>query len=354
MHRRIEVWSTFAREPGSTGQEGLQGRRYKLQDDKSLLAIKTSNGLRPVAHPARGGHAALALIALTILSACTVTPPRPPAPPSLQYVPIVYGAEAPVFRTIAMSLERKLGSAATLYPLSRDPVQEEQQLRSIQGRRPAQVVAIGLHAMRWSKALEGPQLVFCEIFDYSRAGMATAKIKGVSLIPPPGQLFARWRALSPSLRRVLVITGPGLEKQISAARKAAHANGVKLVHRVVRTDKEYVYAYKRAASRYQGLWLLPDNRVLSRSAILKVMTFSVKHGKQVAVFSPELLQLGGLISARAVPDDVADQVIRRLQAGAGRSELPGPAVVDLTRSDFRVNRKVAQQLELVIPNGTSE
>lgn len=289
-----------------------------------------------------------------ILNACAVTTPRPgpSAPPSLQYVPVLYGAEAPVFGAIAMSLKRKLGSAATLYPLSRDPVQEQQQLRRIQERSPGQVVAIGLRAMRWSKALEGRQVVFCEIFDYSRAGLVTAKIKGVSLIPPPEQLFARWRALSPSLRRVLVISGPGLEKQLLAARKAARANGVQLVHRVVRTDKEYVYAYKRAGSRYQGLWLLPDNRVLSRSAILNVMTYSVRHGKQVAVFSPELLQLGGLISAQAVPEDVADQVIRRLQSGAGRNELPGPAVVDLTRSEFRINRELAQQLGLVIPNGT--
>jgi ABC-type uncharacterized transport system substrate-binding protein len=332
----------------------MQGRWYQLHDDKSLLTITTSSRSWPVAHPARGGRAIFALIALMILSACTVTPPRPrpSAPPSLRYVPVVYGAEAPVFRTIARSLKQKLGSAATLYPLSRDPVQQEQQLRRIQARNPGQVVAIGLHAMGWSKALEGPQVVFCEIFDHSRAGMVTAKTKGVSLIPPPEQLFARWRALSPSLHRVLVISGPGLEKQVSAATAAAHANGVKLVHRVVRTDKEYVYAYKRAASRYQGLWLLPDNRVLSRSAILSVMTYSVRHGKQVAVFSPELLQLGGLISAQAVPDDVADQVVRRLQAGVGRNELPGPAVVDLTRSDLRINREVARQLDLVIPNGT--
>jgi ABC-type uncharacterized transport system substrate-binding protein len=300
----------------------------------------------------RGVPGIIAVIVLMSLSACAGLMPRSSAPPSLKYVPIVYGAEAPVFRTIAASMKRKLGSAATLYPLSRDPAKEKQQLRQIEARNPPQVVAIGLRAMRWSTALKGRQIVFCEILDRSQAGLTNEKVKGVNVIPPPAQLFARWRSLSPALRKVLVITGPGLEQQIAAAKKAARENGIRLVHRVVRTDKEYVYAYKRAASRYQGLWLLPDNRVLSRSAMLAVMSYSVRHGKQVAVFSPELLSLGGLISAQAVPDDVADQVIGRLRAGVGRSDLPGPAVAELTRSDFRINREVAQQLDLVVGNGT--
>jgi len=113
---------------------------------------------------------------------------------------------------------------------------------------------------------------------------------------------------------------------------------------VVRSDKEFIYTYKQNAGKYHGLWLLPDNRVLSRKAIRDVMSYSVKHGKQVMVFSPQLLQIGGLVSASANADDVAEQVYRRLQDGAGEPNIPGPAVTPLTRADFRINRVMAGQL----------
>lgn len=64
------------------------------------------------------------------------------------------------------------------------------------------------------------------------------------------------------------------------------------------------------------------------------------------VFSPQLLQIGGLVSATVVSADVAEQVYRRLQDGSGQLELPGPAVAHLMRADFRVNDVVARQLGL--------
>ncbi len=264
---------------------------------------------------------------------------------------VAYGSGVPSFRTIAERVQEKLGPVASLQAVSADSTRNAMLARAIGEHMPPQVVAVGLRAARWSRRFRKSQVVFCEVFNFTDEHLIMPRHKGVRLTPPPAQLFVRWHALAPRLRRVLVISGPGKERLIAEARTAARDAGIRLDHQTVRSDKEYVFAYKRAASRYQGLWVLPDNRVLSRSAVLDVMSYSVRQGKQVAVFSPELLRLGGLISVQPVADDVAEQVVARLRAGSGRQELPGPVVSDLTRSDLRINNVVARQLGLVVHSG---
>jgi hypothetical protein len=95
------------------------------------------------------------------------------------------------------------------------------------------------------------------------------------------------------LTRIGVITGKDLQELMEKAQAAARENKIRLDHVEARSDKETLYAYKQFSSKMQGLWLVPDNRVLSRDVIRDIMAHSVKEGKQVAVFGRELLGLGG-------------------------------------------------------------
>ncbi len=62
--------------------------------------------------------------------------------------------------------------------------------------------------------------------------------------------------------------------------------------------------------------MVPDNRVLSLNVIRDIMAHSVKEGKDVAVFTQELLSLGGLISAET-------SVRRHRRTGADPSQRVG-------------------------------
>ena len=101
--------------------------------------------------------------------------------------------------------------------------------------------------------------------------------------------FRAWKKLDPGLRRVGVITGPGHEKLISEARKAAQHHGIELIHHTVLTDMEMLYDFKRLTPEIQGLWLLPDDRILSRRVLREIMSYSTRHRQEVVVFHPELL-----------------------------------------------------------------
>jgi hypothetical protein len=75
----------------------------------------------------------------------------------------------------------------------------------------------------------------------------------------------------------------------------------------------------------------------------------VRNSKQVAVFSEELLNLGGLFSTLSDNQDIAEQVLDRLEQAQNKDTIPGPDIVYLDKLDLRINSVMAQRLNLEIP-----
>jgi ABC-type uncharacterized transport system substrate-binding protein len=187
------------------------------------------------------------------------------------------------------------------------------------------------------------------VFNYEDNGLVTPWMKGVSMIPDLRSQFRAWKALDPGLRKVGVITGRSKEDIIARASDAARAYDIEVIHRVVGSDKEMLYIFKRLAQEIDGLWLLPDNRVLSREVIRSIMSYSVKQGKGVVVFSPQLLKVGGLMSVTSRDTDIAKRVLARLQQAQGQPDVPGPKVAALSKARIQINLGMARRLGLVIP-----
>ena len=93
---------------------------------------------------------------------------------------------------------------------------------------------------------------------------------------------------------------------------------------------------------------MPDDRILSRRVLRDTMEYSSKHRKQVLVFHPQLLRLGGLLSVSAIPADVAEQVITALHALSAGTAAPAPGLLPLTGIHVEVNDQVAQQLQIPV------
>ena len=208
------------------------------------------------------------------------------------------------------------------------------------------VVAIGLPAARVARNLSGKHVVFCQVFNYEDTKLVTPKMKGVAATPPVDDLFRTWKQLSPKLKRVGVITGGNLRDLMEEAQAAAKKHGLKLIHVQARSDKETLFAFKRLSPKIDGLWMVPDNRVLSSSVIRDIMAYSVRQGEQVAVFSDQLLALGGLLSAESSSADIAEQVLQRIEH---IHEDSGMAVRGLTNTTIRINAVMAKRLNLGIP-----
>ncbi len=274
-------------------------------------------------------------------------PPVPapaPQPIALPRVAIVVSADIPAYTDIASRLEHSLGKRAARYPL------DSHTREALQQSGADQMVAIGLEAALLAQSMpRGRDVVFCQVFNYMDHGLLGAGSRGVGMLPSYDKTFATWRVLAPELRQVAVFTGPGLETLLSPAVAAAERHGINLVHRSISSDKEFLYQYKRMSARLDGLWLLPDNRVLSRNTIQELMSFSLRNGKQVAVFSEQLLRIGGLFSATSDPDEVAAKVLQSLADShvSGTSDSSG--LLFLEQAELHVNPVIAQRLGLTIP-----
>lgn len=288
-------------------------------------------------------------------SVAAPTPVPPPAqtttsvivpPPE---VAILLSSDIPAYREVADAISAQLGSRAHTWQLDSSFEHNAKAIAEIAKSQRSQVVAIGLDAAVIAKKLSDKQVIFCQVFNYEDKQLPSATRKGVSMLPSFDKSFAAWKAISPDLEQIAIITGPGLNEYVRKAKAAARANGISLLHREVNSDMELLVEYKNVASKVQGYWLWPDNRVLSSLVMRDVLTFSMRSGKQVAVFNDELLELGALISITSDHKDIANNVIKRLKRAEGKAMIPGAVIEPLDVANIRINALMAKRFGLSVP-----
>lgn len=278
-----------------------------------------------------------------------VAKPLQPAPPPP--VVVLVSEAIPAYQEVADELHMLLEKRASVVVLSGKRSARRQQLEQLKKPEYQQFVAIGLAAAKQARAIVGDEdeVVFCQVFNYQDFDLVGPRSKGVGALPGSLAMFATWRKMSPSLQHVAVLTGAGLEEEIQRARREAKRVGIELHHIVVASDKEVLFAYKSLAPTIQGLWLLPDNRVLSGRVIREMMSFSVRHGKQVVVFNDSLLRLGGVLSLSARKSEIAKKVVQRLDDAYQGRGVPGPELMPLEDGDLSINTVAAKRYRLNLP-----
>lgn len=264
-------------------------------------------------------------------------------------VEILVSEDIPAYAEVAKELVKLLGKRSSINYLTPQRVSNLKIINKLNNKEHTQFVSIGLNAAIASKSLNNRQLIFCQVFNYQDYALITSRHKGVSMLPSLHQTFSTWRGLSPKTTDIGVISGPGMNDVLASAKIAAKHYGITLHHETVKSDKEFQYAYKKMSTRVQGYWLLPDNRVLSKNTLHDIMNFSVRNSKQVAVFSEELLKLGGLISMSSDHHDIARQVYERLEQAQTKEAIPGSDIVYPEKLNLRVNSVMAANLGLEIP-----
>ncbi|HEY0720036.1 MAG TPA: ABC transporter substrate binding protein [Gammaproteobacteria bacterium] len=262
---------------------------------------------------------------------------------------ILVSSDIPAYREVANAIATRLGARAKSWYLKGYRELDARTLAEIDQSSRSQVVAVGLDAAIAAKGLEGRQVIFSQVFNYSENHLAAANYKGVAMLPSFEKSFAIWKSISPALKQVAIITGPGLEDYVRLARAAAKAKGITLLHRVVGSDKELLVVSKSVADSVQGYWIWPDNRVLSGIVLREVLTFGARRGKEVAVFNDDLLDLGGLLSFTTNNHDIAAKVIERLERAEHKTQIPGPVIVPLDETVVHINPVMVKRFGLIVP-----
>ena len=256
---------------------------------------------------------------------------------------VILSDNTSAYTEVARELARQHDGRVEIYRIDGDSARSLEVLQRVQQSDTTVVVAVGLAAAQMATRLVNKQIIFCQVFNYEDAHLLATGMQGVSATPPVAEQFRYWKRLYPPLKDIGVVTGSGLRALLAEAQAAAREQHIALVRAEVRTDKEMLLAYKQMAPKVQGFWLLPDNRILSRESVRDLLAFSAKQGKQVLVFTPELLGSGALLSAASDPADVAGRVLSIIGT---TDRADNASVLPLTRARIRISVAMAKWFDL--------
>lgn len=249
--------------------------------------------------------------------------PLPEPTATTRGIAVVLSGSEPAYTSVATELSRLLGDAS-FYQLGAGPDEPAAVFRRIGDSDSGTVVAIGAAAARAAVTLASVPVIFCQVFNYRDAGLVTETSRGVAVLAPLDAHLDAWQDSTPSLRRIGVILGAGHEALVEEAEVAAARHGLELSVRLVSSDQEAQYQFRRLVNEIDGFWLFPDNRVLSERTLNEMLTLARRRDIEVAVSNEALLDAGATISLSAVPADVATTIVgmlRRIDAGE-LAELP--------------------------------
>jgi ABC-type uncharacterized transport system substrate-binding protein len=174
-------------------------------------------------------------------------------------------------------------------------------------------------------------------------------MRGVASMPPLDLQVQEWKKLDPRLRRVGLIVSQSHAALIPQAERAGTGASLTVRHEVSGSDRETLYLFKRLAPQIDGLWLVPDDRILSPAVLRELLSYAVSHGVRVCAFSDSLLEWGALMSASATPEDTARTLRRVLEKMMAGGTNATPELTPLSEVGVRINVQVATRLGLPTP-----
>jgi ABC-type uncharacterized transport system substrate-binding protein len=180
---------------------------------------------------------------------------------------------------------------------------------AVDASRAEAIVAVGVEAaeLARSRYVDRP-IIFCQVFDADRLLERDRRIWAVSAVPPLALQLRGWKAVDPSLERIGLIISEEHAGLIAEADAAARGVRAKLTYEYSTSDRETLYLFKRLAPELDGLWLFPDNSILSPPVLRELLDYAVSHDVSVMAFNDALLPWGALVSAESLPEDVAAAV----------------------------------------------
>lgn len=282
--------------------------------------------------------------ALTLAAGCTTTPParvtphRAPLAANTGLMLIASDSSA-AFARIMAGIIKQWPGPVEVYRLTGQSQADASLLTELKNSRQSLAVAVGLPAAQMARQLSNKKVVFCQVFNYNDAKLVRPWMKGVSMLPSAAEQFRAWKRVNPRLERVGVISGKGLGAVIDQARSAAARQDIQLVHFQSNSDLETLRVFENN-SQIEAWWVLPDNRVLSRSVLHKMLTTRIGAHQLLLVNGDQAW--GSLLTAAAEPDDIVELVVARLHAAlsAPRGVIPGPSVLPLRQARIWINRNL--------------
>lgn len=270
--------------------------------------------------------------------------PAPAREPPRADIALVLDTSTPAHAAVADEIAAALPPRR--YRVARFTTDAALELEALQNSR-VTIVAVGAEAVRTARAtLPDKPLIFCQVPAHDEALQFGAPVFGVQTLPPLELQLRSWQSIDPTLRTIALIVSASGSALADEARRAATSLAKDLLVEISASDRETLYLFRRIATTVDGLWLLPDKDALSPQVLRELLAYASSRGIGVLTFNEALLARGALMTATAVPADVAATVARVVEhVVAGRTaELA--AMTPLSAAELAVNVQMATTLGL--------
>jgi putative ABC transport system substrate-binding protein len=184
-------------------------------------------------------------------------------------------------------------------------------------------------------------------------GLSASNVTGVAFSVPMRNQLVAFRAVNPKAARIgVVYSSAGLTRQLEEAKKAASSLHLDLVLRQVASMQAVPQAVRDllgGAEVVDALWIPADPLVLADETRRFVMQAAVQAGKPVYGSSAAMVKEGALVSNSPELASIG-QSVGELVNRIARGEKAGRLAVVVPRSEVVINKKIAEQLGLTIPD----
>jgi putative ABC transport system substrate-binding protein len=212
-----------------------------------------------------------------------------------------------IFEKIIEGIEDKVGTQVANYPV-RDDTDIAELKASLLRQNIKVVIALGRQGMKTATALnKGIRVVVGGVLTVPENEARGLPV--ISLTPDPALLFARMKALMPSVKRVFVVYDPGYNGWLlEFAKVAARAQGLELVAYEAHDLRSAVHFYQEIFSGADGhsdvLWLPQDPTTVEDSSILPLV-LQESWNQGIAVFSSNFSHVRRGVLFSLYPDNMA-------------------------------------------------
>jgi ABC-type uncharacterized transport system substrate-binding protein len=290
----------------------------------------------------------------TLLSGLLAAGLLAPRPAPAAEIAVVQSSDVPAWKPVVDALRTALpGHNVTTYDVRGSRAEADRVLAGLKGSA-AVVVAMGPLAAQSARdtAAELP-LVYSMVND--PAGLGTLEgpnVTGVAFDLPARNQLVAFRTVNPKGTRIgVVFNAASLGKQMEDARRSASALRLDLVVRQAATLQavpQVVRDLLGGPEPVDALWIPADPMLMGDATRRFVIETAVRAGKPVYSSSASMVKEGALVGSSpefASIGNSAGDLVNRITRG----EKAGRLGVVVPRAELVINKKIADQLRLTIP-----
>ncbi|GJL56296.1 MAG: ABC transporter substrate-binding protein [Nitrospirales bacterium] len=229
-----------------------------------------------------------------------------------------------------------------------EPVVEK--IRSLQ---PSFIVAVGLKAaLVVRQGLPSIPSMFCMVLDPAKYNLTKSRMAGIALEIPFKDQIQSLQEVLPSVKRVGVIYNARKTGRIvKEAASEANALGMKLIARVVSSEKDVPASLRAIVHDIDALWLLPDSTVVTPESFDFLLRTTLEANVPVIGFSADLVRKGALLSVHFNYEDVGKQAARLAEGFLEGHQFTPGVILSPEPLRLAINLKTANFLGITVsPN----